>query len=155
EAGSDPGLFRFTRSGSTTSALTVLYTIATGAGQATADDYTPTLTGSQIIPAGAASVDVTITPADDLIVEGTEQLTNTLTDTDSYDVGPAASATLTIQDNDAANLPPTAVTLQNTVPSLSEATDVSSHVRVADIAVTDDGVGTNNLSVSGTDAASF
>ena len=150
-----PGLFRFTRSGSTTSPLTVIYTIATGAGQATPDDYTPTLTGSQIIPAGAASVDVTITPVDDAIVEGTETLTLTLSDTGSYDVGADASATVTIQDNDAANLAPTAVTLLNTVPSISEAADVSSHVRLADISVTDDGLGTNNLSVSGTDAASF
>ncbi|MFI5311801.1 MAG: SdiA-regulated domain-containing protein [Gemmatimonadales bacterium] len=155
EAASDPGLFRFTRSGSTTSPLTVLYTIAAGAGQATPDDYTPTLTGSQIIPAGAASVDVTITPVDDAIVEGTETLTLTLSDTGSYDVGSNASATVTIQDNDSADLPPTAVTLSNTVPSISEAANVATDVRLADISVTDDGVGTNNLSVSGTDAASF
>ncbi len=112
ETGSDPGVFRFTRSGSTTSPLTVIYAIATGAGQATAADYTPALTGSQIIPAGAAFVDVTITPVDDAIAEGTETLTLTLSDTGSYDVGANASATVTIQDNDAANLAPTAVTLQ-------------------------------------------
>jgi uncharacterized protein YjiK len=155
ETGSDPGVFRFSRSGSTTSALTVVYTIATGAGQATADDYAPALGGSQIIPAGAASVDVTITPVDDLLVEGTETLTLTLSDTGSYDVGPNASATIAIQDNDAANLAPTAVTLSNTVTSISEATNVTSHVRLADISVTDDGLGTNTLSVTGTDAASF
>jgi uncharacterized protein YjiK len=155
ETGSDPGVFRFTRSGSTTSALTVVYNIATGAGQATPDDYTPTLTGSQIIPAGAAFVDVTITPVDDAIAEGPETLTLTVSDTGSYDVGPNGSATITIQDNDSANQAPTAVTLLNTVMSISEAADVSSHVRVADISVTDDGIGTNNLSVSGTDAASF
>ena len=109
--------------------MTVVYTISSGAGQASAADYTPVLTGSQVIPAGAASVDVTI--------------------------GPNATATITIQDNDAANQAPTAVTLVNTVPSISEAADVSSHVRVADISVTDDGLGTNNLSVSGADAASF
>ena len=155
ETGSDPGVLHFTRSGSTSAALTVVYTIATGTGQATSGDYTPSLTGSQTIPAGAASVDVTITPVDDALVEGTETLTLTLSDTGNYDVGANASASVTIQDNDAANLAPTAVALQNTVPSLSEATDVSSHVRLADIAVTDDGMGTNSLSVSGTDAASF
>jgi uncharacterized protein YjiK len=53
------------------------------------------------------------------------------------------------------NEPPTAVTLLDTVPTISEGADVSSDVRVADISVTDDGLGTNNLSVSGTDAASF
>jgi uncharacterized protein YjiK len=155
ETGSDPGVFRFTRSGSTTSPLTVVYAIATGAGQATSSDYTPALSGSQVIPAGTTSVDVTITPVDDTIVEGTETLTLTLSDTGSYDVGPNASATITIQDNDAANQAPTAVTLLNTVNAISEAANVSSHVRVADISVTDDGLGTNNLSVSGTDAASF
>jgi uncharacterized protein YjiK len=155
ETGSDPGLFHFTRSGDTASALTVIYSIATGAGQATSDDYTPTLTGSQVIPAGAAFVDVTITPVDDAIAEGTETLTLTLSDTGSYDLGPNASATVTIQDNDAANQAPTAVTLLDTVPSISEAADVSTHVRLADISVTDDGQGTNNLSVTGTDAASF
>jgi uncharacterized protein YjiK len=155
ETGSDPGVFHFSRSGSTTSALTVVYTIATGAGQATADDYTPALTGSQVIPAGAASVDVTITPVDDAIAEGTETLTLTLSDTGSYDVGSSATATISILDNDAANQAPTAVTLSNTVTTLSEATSTSSHVRVADISVTDDGLGTNNLSVTGTDAASF
>jgi uncharacterized protein YjiK len=54
-----------------------------------------------------------------------------------------------------ANAAPTAVTLLNTVTSISETANVSSDVRVADISVTDDGKGTNNLSVSGTDAASF
>src|SRR5207244_4197275 len=81
--------------------------------------------------------------------------TLSLSDTGNYDVGSDASATVTIQDNDAANLAPTAVALQNTVPSLSEATDVSSHVRLADISVTDDGLGTNALSLSGADAAAF
>jgi len=135
--------------------LTIIYTIATGVGQASPADYTPMLTGSQVIPAGAASVDVTIIPVDDALAEGTETLTLTLSDTGGYDVGPDASATIIIQDNDSANQAPTAVTLQNTVPSISEAADVSSHVRVADISVTDDGLGTNNLGVSGPDAASF
>ena len=155
ETGRDPGRFRFTRSGSTISPLTVVYAIATGAGQATPGDYTPTLLGSQVIPAGAASVDVTVTPVDDAIVEGSEQLTLTLSDTGGYDVGADASATVTIQDNDSANLAPTAIALQNTIPAITEAANVSSQVRLADISVTDDGLGTNSLSLSGTDAASF
>ncbi len=155
ETGLDPGTFRFTRSGSTAAALTVIYTVATGAGQATAGDYTPSLGGSQVIPAGASSVDVTITPVDDTLVEGAETLTLALSDTGSYDVGPNASATVTIQDNDSANLAPTAVTLQNTVPAIAESTSTATHVRIADISVTDDGLGTNDLSVTGADAASF
>jgi hypothetical protein len=115
ETGSDPGVFRFTRSGSTTSPLTIVYAIATGAGQATADDYTPALTGSQVVPAGAASVDVTITPVDDSLVEGTETLTLTLSDTGSYDVGANASATITILDNDVAP-PPVVLAITEVAP---------------------------------------
>jgi hypothetical protein len=50
---------------------------------------------------------------------------------------------------------PPAVALQNTVASISEGTDTSSRIRVADIVVTDDGQGTNLLSVSGPDASLF
>lgn len=155
EAGADTAVFRFTRSGSTTSAMTVNYVITTGAGQATADDYTPTLSGTVSIPAGQASLDVTIVPVDDVTPEGTETLTLTLFDTGSYDVGAADSATVSLLDDDAANQAPTAVSLINTVSSISEAADVTSAVRVADVSVTDDGMGTNVLSLSGTDAAAF
>jgi hypothetical protein len=125
--------------------LTVNYTIATGAGQATSGDYTPVLTGSKIIAAGDASVDITITPVDDALVEGAETLTLILFDTGSYDVGPNASATVTIADNDSANHAPTAVTLINTTPAISDATSTASAVRVADISITDDGLGSNSL----------
>ncbi len=55
--------------------------------------------------------------------------------------------------------PPTnqaaSVSLQNIVAGLSEATDTSSSIKVADIVITDDGLGTNTLSLAGTDAAKF
>jgi len=155
EAGSDPGTFRFTRTGSTASTLTATYSIATGAGQATSADYTPSLPGTVTFPVGAAFVDVTITPLDDAIGEGTETVTLTVTDGGSYDVGASPTATVTILDNDALNTAPTAVTLTNTVATLSQATSTAANVRVADITVTDDGQGTNVLGVSGADAAFF
>lgn len=105
----DVGVIRFTRSGSTISPLTIVYSIATGAGKATADDYAPTLNGSQVIPAGAAFVDVTVTPVDDSQLEGTETLTLALSDTGTYDVGSDVSATITIADNDSASVAPTLV----------------------------------------------
>lgn len=75
EAGTDPGTFRITRVSSTDSALTLSYTVATGTGQASNDgtDYTPTLTGTATISAGASSVDITVTPVDDSAVEGARQ----------------------------------------------------------------------------------
>ncbi len=53
------------------------------------------------------------------------------------------------------NQPPTAVTLSNTVTSILENTSSGSPIKVADILVTDDGIGTNNLSLSGADASFF
>ncbi len=154
EASTDSGTFRISRTGSTTLAMDVLYGITTGSGQATSDDYTPAIGTTVTIPAGASFVDVTITPVDDSSIEGSETLTLTLGDTGSYDVGSPASATVTITDNDV-NLPPSAVAFANTVAVLSESANTAADVRVADITVTDDGNGTNTLSVSGTDAASF
>lgn len=56
---------------------------------------------------------------------------------------------LTLSD---VNEAPTAVTLSNTVSSTAEN---GGQVKVADIAVTDDALGSNGLSLSGADAASF
>lgn len=53
------------------------------------------------------------------------------------------------------NLAPTAIALNNTVTSLQENTSTASPVKVADIVVTDDGLGTNALALTGADAASF
>ena len=50
---------------------------------------------------------------------------------------------------------PTAVTLNNQVNAIAENTPTPADIKVADIAVTDDGIGTNNLSLSGADAAFF
>jgi hypothetical protein len=55
----------------------------------------------------------------------------------------------------AVNQPPAAVALNNRVESIIENAATDSLVRVADIAVTDDGLGVNNLSLAGADAAFF
>ncbi|MFB2892388.1 SdiA-regulated domain-containing protein [Aerosakkonemataceae cyanobacterium BLCC-F50] len=53
------------------------------------------------------------------------------------------------------NLAPTAVNLTNTVTTLLENTSTATRIKVADISITDDGVGTNALNLSGTDASFF
>ena len=55
----------------------------------------------------------------------------------------------------AGNAAPTAVSLTNVRVSLAENSDTSTRVHVADIVVTDDDLGTNNLSLSGADADIF
>ncbi|MEQ1862581.1 MAG: HYR domain-containing protein [Chthoniobacteraceae bacterium] len=59
--------------------------------------------------------------------------------------------TLTGQTNAA----PSAITFADNVSSLLEDTNTASAIKVADIVVTDDGFGTNTLSLSGADAARF
>jgi uncharacterized protein YjiK/phosphodiesterase/alkaline phosphatase D-like protein len=98
EIGNDTGTFHITRSGSTVGPLTVSYTVATGAGQATSDDYTPTLLGSATIPSGQSFVDITITPVSDNLLEGVEAVILTLGDSGSYDIGANKTAIVTIAD---------------------------------------------------------
>jgi hypothetical protein len=53
------------------------------------------------------------------------------------------------------NEAPTAVALTNVTPSLSENTSTTSRIKVADIAISDDALGTNTIALSGADAAAF
>jgi len=53
------------------------------------------------------------------------------------------------------NRAPTAVALSNPLNSIQENTSTTAPVKVGDIVVTDDGLGTNTLSLTGADAGSF
>jgi hypothetical protein len=53
------------------------------------------------------------------------------------------------------NEAPSALTLANTVSSLAENSSTASRIKVADIVITDDASGSNTISLSGADAASF
>jgi phospholipase/lecithinase/hemolysin len=58
-------------------------------------------------------------------------------------------------DVTAINQAPTAVVLNNKISAIAENTSTSPAIKVADITITDDGLGTNTLSLTGTDASSF
>ncbi|MFT3746469.1 MAG: lamin tail domain-containing protein [Pyrinomonadaceae bacterium] len=53
------------------------------------------------------------------------------------------------------NQAPTAITLNNRVNSIVENTNTAAPIKVADISITDDDLGTNNLTITGPDAAFF
>jgi len=53
------------------------------------------------------------------------------------------------------NQAPTAIVLNNQVTAIAENTSTATRLKVADITITDDGLGTNNLTVTGTDANFF
>ncbi|TNJ36391.1 DUF4347 domain-containing protein, partial [Prosthecochloris vibrioformis] len=62
---------------------------------------------------------------------------------------------LTEAEGSSDNEAPTAVELENTTTTLEENTDTTDRIKVADIAVTDDALGTNDITLSGDDADSF
>ena len=53
------------------------------------------------------------------------------------------------------NQAPTGIVLNNQITSIAENTSTATPIKVADIVVNDDGLGTNNLSLSGPDAGIF
>jgi uncharacterized protein len=108
EQGTANGTFRISRTGATTSALVVPYSVATGTGQATPTaDYTA-LPGTATIAANNSFVDVIIAPVDDTLDEGDEDVTLTLTAPSGYTLG-TASAKVTIVDNDVVASPITKI----------------------------------------------
>lgn len=98
EEGPDAGTFLISRLGDSTEALDVFFTLG-----GTADlgaDYTLSHTSPVTIPAGQASVTLTLTPVDDAVFgEREETAVLTVTEDPAYPVGLAA-ATITIADND-------------------------------------------------------
>ena len=99
ESGRDPGLLLITRSGPTTGPLTVYYGVTGSALHGT--DYIA-LPGQIVIPAGAASVPLVITPYDDDLGESDPETVvfNLTTYNGIYQLGTAFSATVNIADND-------------------------------------------------------
>ncbi len=98
EAGLDPGTFTITRTGLTTSALIVNYTMSGTATNGT--DYAA-VSGSVTIAVSSSTATVTITPIDDSVYEGNETVILTLSaNAASYSVSSPSSATATIADNE-------------------------------------------------------
>jgi subtilisin family serine protease len=97
EAGPSTGRFTVSRTGSTASFLTVSYN---STGTATSGADYDALPGSVTIPAGASSVNFTVTPVDDALFEQNETVVTTLTASAAYAVGSPSSATVTITSDD-------------------------------------------------------
>ncbi len=91
------GTFTITRTGDTTAALTVAYSV--GGTATNGSDYN-SLTGSVLIPAGQTSAAISVTPVNDgNAVEGNETIRLTLVDGGGYDLESIPDATVTIADN--------------------------------------------------------
>ncbi|NLY02135.1 MAG: hypothetical protein GXY83_39125, partial [Rhodopirellula sp.] len=99
------GTYRITRTGSTVAALAVTFTESGTAARGAGDDYVLRVGGVVVsgttvtIPAGQASVDVTLEVLDDDEVETTETATLTLSSGTGYTVGAESNATVSIADD--------------------------------------------------------
>ena len=110
-----PGAFQFTRTGATTSALTVNFTLSGTASVGV--DYTNPGT-SVVIPAGQTTATLAITPIDNTIVDGTRTVTLSLSTSANYTLGTTTVDTVNIADNDTSSLP--VVTIVATKPNAAE-----------------------------------
>ena len=100
EAGLDPGQFTVSRTGPTTSALTVTLNRTGTATNST--DYTAIATPlSLVIPIGQSSVTFNVTlTSNDTINEGPETVIETISTNAAYTIGTPSTATVTIADDD-------------------------------------------------------
>ena len=99
EAGPVSGTFTFSRTTAGDAPLTVSFLV--GGSAAPNVDYAA-LPGSAVIPAGALSVALTVTPIDDAIVESNETVLVSLSASTAYSVGSPSSATVSIVSDDLA-----------------------------------------------------
>jgi hypothetical protein len=112
ETGLDPGQFTVSRTGLTSGDLTVNYAVSGTAGSGT--DYA-TIGTSVVIPSGASTAVMNVTPIQDTTNEGPETVIVTLSSSPNYSVGTPSSATVTIADDDRST-----VTIVATDPVASE-----------------------------------
>lgn len=107
ESGANYGYFVFTRTGPTTSPLTLTYSLGGSADPSADASLSPI--GTITIPAGSASATLTVAPVNDGVVEGDEKLSVRLLESSAYHVGQARTGEVRIID-DAPDLVVTSLT---------------------------------------------
>jgi acetyl esterase/lipase len=118
EAGTLPGRFLLTRSGGTASPLTVQWALS-GTAALGADYAAPVQ--SATFPAGSSSIEVTVAPVDDLLVEGEETVELRLGFSPAYRVDAAHStARMSLADDNDGRPGLPELTLQAADPAASE-----------------------------------
>jgi hypothetical protein len=146
ETGLTTGTFTVTRTAvSPPAALTVNYTVG---GSATPGSDYVALSGSVVIPAGATTAVITVTPVDNALIEAAETVAVTLSPSAAYVVGSAKTATVTIADNDR---PTVKITASDS--SATEAGPTTGAFTVTRTAVSPPAALTVNYTVGGTATA--
>ena len=98
ETGPLASVFTLTRTGSSASALNVIYTL--GGTAARGLDYTGTSPGTATFAAGSATKTIILPTINDVLVDSNETIIATITAPTGYIISGPASATATIADND-------------------------------------------------------
>ncbi|HEX2554531.1 MAG TPA: tandem-95 repeat protein, partial [Microvirga sp.] len=143
----------------TTAALSIAENSTTGAPVGTVQATDPDLdtvagfsvtggTGQELFAVDAAG-QITVKSGAILNYEGTQSYTLTLTATDGTAISDERTLTINLTD---VNEAPTSLSLTNTVTTTAEN---GGTVKVADITVTDDALGSETLSLTGADATAF
>ncbi len=94
---SDPGTYTISRVGDTTNAVQVPFTMSGDAINGT--DYTLSVASPVTIPAGASSVNITLTPVNTQAEEATKAAIMTITAPANYAIGVAGQATVNLSNN--------------------------------------------------------
>ncbi|GEP42188.1 Calx-beta domain-containing protein [Brevifollis gellanilyticus] len=137
----DPGQLTLTRTGPTTSALSV--TIALGGLAVNGTDYT-TISTTQIIPAGQSGLAINVAPIQNALNEGTKTVIADVVAGSGYVPGTPSSATVSIADDDRST-----VTITSNDASASETPGNSGQFTVTRTAPTNVTL-TVNVAISGT-----
>lgn len=103
EPGTNTGNFVISRTGDTSSSLTVYFSISGTA--ANGSDYSQ-LTSPRVMSTGVSAISIQIQPINDLAIESSETVTLTLTSDPAYIIGTPNSDTVTISDDDSPAPPP-------------------------------------------------
>ena len=117
EAGPQNGVFTISRTGTTSTPLTVLYSVTGTA--AIGSDYAA-LPGVATIQAGSSSATVAVAPIDDGIYESDESVILGIVADAGYSIGLSSSATVTIVSND---LPPDLIVASVSAPTAGGANE--------------------------------
>jgi autotransporter-associated beta strand protein len=175
EDGAGNLVYTFTRTGSTVESLRVDYNVGGTANLGA--DYSASGTsnfqstiGSVNFAAGVTTATVIIDPTPDNDLEPNETVALTLTQSrdDTLNGGrsrlyvidtPDAITGTIVEPTTVVNLPPTQIVFNGSVNNntfrIAENTSTVNRIKIADIAITDDQLGTNTLSLSGADVSSF
>jgi len=143
EAGPTTGTFTVSRTGSTSGALTVYYTVS---GTATSGSDYNSLSGSVTISAGSSTGTITVTPINDTVVESDETVIVTLSANAAYSIGSPNSATVTIISDDVGLSTVTIAATDNTATEAGPTTGTFTVSRTGSTS----GALTVNYTVSGT-----